>query len=246
MIRTATAAALAAITLYSVPALAADPMVTCEAGKLKISASYASCRLKAEATAVNKATSPDYSKCDEKFDDKFPATEVKAENVCPSLGDQADIKTFLTACTNAVAEGLATDSLIDDPVTCAENLATCEDDLAAASLCGLRGVGGTWTLNLPDAVPSPDTCALDLLVTSATTVNSTIYGCGYLGGASATGALGSNTATAVQDASPICSGYRLESTLTFTSCTSGNGTYQCLTGPGGSVVFSGTMTVSRS
>lgn len=51
MLKPLWSATLAAILLSSVTAMAADPAVKCESGKLKISSKYAACLLKAESKA---------------------------------------------------------------------------------------------------------------------------------------------------------------------------------------------------
>lgn len=83
----------AALLLAAAPVHAAlAPEVRCEAGKLKAVASYASCRLKADATGVIKNLSPDFSKCEEKILVKFPNLEEAAgPGICPSESDVIDI-----------------------------------------------------------------------------------------------------------------------------------------------------------
>ena len=82
---------------WSAPASAVEPAAKCEAGKLKEAAKYLSCRLKADAKAVTKSASADYSKCDEKLTIKFPALETKAgTGVCPTEGDVTAEKAALT------------------------------------------------------------------------------------------------------------------------------------------------------
>ncbi len=245
----AAVAAICTIGMQGSAAIAADPVVACESGKLKASSAYAACRLKADATAISKGLpSADYSNCNAKFDDKYAGAEDKGDGMCPSSGDASNVKDFLSACTDSIATKLGGGALIADPVSCNDDLQACEaaiEACEAASSCGLGGIGGTWALSLPDAYPSPDNCSLTFNVTSPTTVSSSIGSCGYLGGANTTGNLSGDTATAVEISSPICSGYRLEALLTFDSCTHGTGIYVCKDG-GGAIIFSGTMTATRS
>lgn len=93
----------------------------CQAAKLKEVGKYDACRLKAEATAVIKATTPDTSKCDSKFTTNWGKIEAKAAGACPTTGDVtpiggdvathvADIVVALSgaspaACGNNVVEG---------------------------------------------------------------------------------------------------------------------------------------------
>ncbi len=241
-------AAVAATILGSSAAFAATTQDACEASKLKVSAAYASCRLKAEATAVSKGETVDYSKCASKFDDKFQSAEDKAgPGMCETEGDLTAIKAFLEACEASVSGALNDGDLGLDPLTCNADLEDCNDDLdlcEASVDCSYIGIAGTWTLSLPDAYPSPDTCTLNLNLANSTTVNSTIFDCGYLGGANASGTLTGNVATAAEVGSAICSGYRLAATLTFASCSSGSGSYDCFDGTD-SVVFHGTFTATR-
>jgi hypothetical protein len=64
----------------------------CEVSKLKTVASYASCRLKADAAAISKSLTVDYSKCVEKIDSKFPTIETNAEGACNPNGNLVEIR----------------------------------------------------------------------------------------------------------------------------------------------------------
>ncbi len=85
------AAALAVSSAIAVvPAVshALTPELKCETGQLKTVASFASCLLKAEAKAVGDMVTPDFTKCREKYNTKFPKFETNAgPGVCPSEGD---------------------------------------------------------------------------------------------------------------------------------------------------------------
>jgi hypothetical protein len=117
-IRIVTVSAAALVGLAAIAADAADPADKCESGKLKESAKYASCRLKAESKAILKATTPDFTKCESKFTPKFNALETKAGmGVCPTEGDEPGINARITgdaadialrlsgACPGAVVAG---------------------------------------------------------------------------------------------------------------------------------------------
>ena len=82
-------AALVIASLTTDAAGAVTEAVKCESGQLKAVASYASCRLKADAIALTKNISPDFTKCSEKITSKFPALEDA--NACNSEGDVAQI-----------------------------------------------------------------------------------------------------------------------------------------------------------
>lgn len=128
-----TFSALALHGLTAAAVQAADPAVKCESGKLKESAKYASCRLKAESKAVRLGLTPDFSKCELKFPSKFNLIEANAGlGVCPSEGDGASIDARITGDANDLAVLLAGGTLPDcnaDLATCNGDLATCDTDL---------------------------------------------------------------------------------------------------------------------
>jgi hypothetical protein len=91
------AAALAVSSaLVAAPAVsfaALTPELKCQTGKLKTVASFASCLLKTEAKAAGDLLTPDFTKCREKINTKFPKYEENAgAGICPSEGDVADIR----------------------------------------------------------------------------------------------------------------------------------------------------------
>ena len=107
-------AAIAALVSVQ-SAHAVDPAVKCEASKLKEAAKYASCRLKAEAKGVQKSEAADYTKCEEKFTEKFNNAETKAGvGVCPSEGDEASINARVTDDADTVALLLSGTRYVDN------------------------------------------------------------------------------------------------------------------------------------
>lgn len=89
---TMTASAVVLSGFVATATHAADPAAKCVAGKIRESAKYASCRLKAEAKSVLSGTLPDFARCDATFDAKFSAIEGKAGiDVCPTFGDSLRI-----------------------------------------------------------------------------------------------------------------------------------------------------------
>ena len=98
--------ALAGILLLGGTAHAVTPADKCESSELKISGKYGFCRLKAESKAVKTGGSPDFSKCDSRFSDKFGKADTKGMGQCPSSATQAQIQTFITQCTDDVAAAL--------------------------------------------------------------------------------------------------------------------------------------------
>jgi hypothetical protein len=97
-------AALFLLVTLAAPSDGAEPAIKCESGKLKSAGQYASCRLKAHAVAVAKATTPDFSKCDGKLTPKYAKLESSAgAGVCPTEGDESDIRSFVASHTDDVA-----------------------------------------------------------------------------------------------------------------------------------------------
>jgi hypothetical protein len=111
------------------------PDQRCEAGKLKLVASYALCRLKVESSAVAKNEIPDYSRCEEKFNTKFPKLEVNAgAGVCPSEGDVGDIRDRSDDFTSSVAVLLSGGTL--PTATCGDGLVAPGEDCDVGNLDG--------------------------------------------------------------------------------------------------------------
>ncbi len=113
------AAILAVSVVSSIPkAQAADPAVKCEASKLKESAKYGNCRLKAESKGVKKGQSADFTKCETKFTEKFNKAETKAgPGVCPSEADEPAINGRITRHANDIATLLSGGTVAGFPAT---------------------------------------------------------------------------------------------------------------------------------
>jgi hypothetical protein len=87
---------------------AAEPAAKCEAKKLTSAGSYAACRLKAQAKAELKGTTPDYAKCHEQFAKKLAKAEQSAgPGVCPSEGGEASLGAAVAECTSDVSSVVA-------------------------------------------------------------------------------------------------------------------------------------------
>ncbi len=107
-VRTTVACVVTAIACLSVSASdAATAEEKCESKKLKLSAVYASCRLKVDAKAVLKGEPGDYAKCEENLATTFGKAEAKAgPAVCPTENDQSAIAEVLDDATSEVTEQL--------------------------------------------------------------------------------------------------------------------------------------------
>jgi hypothetical protein len=134
------AAALALALPFA--ALAGPPPADkCEASKNKTVGVYYSCREKAEATAITKATMPDYSKCMAKFNDKWDKAEAKGAGDCPDTVLTAPMNAFIAAQAADAALVVAGAPIPDyagDLATCEGDLTTCDGDLAT---CEAQPVG---------------------------------------------------------------------------------------------------------
>ena len=169
---------LAGILLFSGSAHALSPADKCEADKLKTAGKYGFCRLNAEAKAVKTASTPDYSKCDDKYGFKWGRAESTAGmGVCPSEGDETAIQSFITQHTDDVAVALAGGPLPDCPGdlgTCNGDLSTCSSDLtqAQSDLTTCNGSLGVCSANLTTCNGSLGACSANL-----TTCNSNYASC---------------------------------------------------------------------
>jgi len=86
-------ACVAVTALVTVSALAVDPAIKCESGKLKEAGKYTGCVLSVDSKAVKRGLSPDYSKCESRFTAKWNKIELKGAGLCPSSGDDLLVKT---------------------------------------------------------------------------------------------------------------------------------------------------------
>jgi hypothetical protein len=131
-------AVLVSFTLAS-KTYAADPVVTCESGKLKESAKYSSCRLKADSKGLKKGIAPDYTKCESKFAEKWAKIEGKAGlGTCPTEDDQLSMDARITTDAAEIATLLAGGSV-----------AECGDDLAEGNeSCDGTDLGGETCASL--------------------------------------------------------------------------------------------------
>lgn len=84
------------------------PADKCEAAKNKAAGAYYSCREKAEATAITKATTPNYSKCLLKFQTNWDKAEAAASDACPDTYPLNDpMEAYLTAQATEAASVIA-------------------------------------------------------------------------------------------------------------------------------------------
>ena len=73
---------------FSTSVWAMHPQIKCVADKLKVTGKLGFCLLKAESKGLKKDEPPDYGKCVDKFQSKWPVIEGKAGGACPTNGDQ--------------------------------------------------------------------------------------------------------------------------------------------------------------
>jgi hypothetical protein len=128
-----------ALVVSPMVVVALEPADKCESSKLKVAGKYGLCRLKAESKAVKTVATPDFSKCDAKFADKWAQTESSAgAGVCPSQGDSAAIQAFIAQTTENVAAALAGGALPD----CEASLACGNGTIDAGEDCDQGDLGG--------------------------------------------------------------------------------------------------------
>jgi hypothetical protein len=90
-------ATLSAVLLATAAAQAVTPAAKCQAKKLTITATYSSCRLKAQAKAVKDGStaallSAAFAKCDATFAKKWAAAEKRGGAACPTTGDAGPLQ----------------------------------------------------------------------------------------------------------------------------------------------------------
>ncbi len=124
------------------PAAAIEPAVKCEAGKLKQASKYGACRLKAESKAVKNAESANYTKCDEKFGEKWDKLEIKAEGACPSDDDKASMNTRITADAAEIAALLAGGTVTECGNGVVEAGEDCDQSDLNSETCADQGLFG--------------------------------------------------------------------------------------------------------
>jgi len=156
------AAAVAAATLQAPAAWGLSAADKCEAAKLKATGKYGLCRLAAEAKAVKTGSAADFTKCEDKFSDKWGSAESHAGGMCPSTGDEAAIRGFVVLHAADVAAALDGGPLANCPgdlTTCNSDLSTCNASLLAciAQPSGQRLTTGQLTCY--SATGTPIACA---------------------------------------------------------------------------------------
>ena len=87
-------------------AQAASDAEKCAAAKNKVAGKYAFCRQKAEAKAIKTGDPVDYTKCNASYGTKWGSAETSGAGMCPTMGDQTEMQTCITAHTNRVAAAL--------------------------------------------------------------------------------------------------------------------------------------------
>ena len=141
----------------AVPAWAVPAELACQGGKNELAGKYAGCRAKAEKKFAVSGDTAAYNASITKCQDKYAAGWAKLESKATAAGGSCvdvvaenDLRDFVAACTDVVADVAAGGTLPVDVVTCntdlttcdtnltntENNLTTCETDLAVAQLCG--------------------------------------------------------------------------------------------------------------
>jgi len=103
-----------AITALVGSASASDPALKCRVDKIKTASKYAFCRSNVDAKAIAKGIAPDYTKCGDKFFEKFTSVELKADGACPTNMDQGSIEAALDADTAGLVLRLGSARFVDN------------------------------------------------------------------------------------------------------------------------------------
>lgn len=104
--------------LMSASVVSADPESQCYAAKLKESARYASCRLRAEAKGVTANVTPRFAACETRFQ-RFSSYERRAgSGICPTEGDEGIINGAITRDTSELAVRLGGGIVEECPIVC--------------------------------------------------------------------------------------------------------------------------------
>jgi hypothetical protein len=116
--------------------------------------------MKAEAKGVKTGDAPDYSRCDDKFSDKWQLAESQGAGMCPSNGDEAEVQSFIVLHADDLATALAGGT----PPNCPADLATCNSTLATcdSSLTGCNASLGACSADLTSCTSDLGTCSTDL------------------------------------------------------------------------------------
>ena len=156
------------VLLLAATAMAAGtPEQKCQGGKNEAAGKLAACLAKAEKKLVLSGDGSAYaeavSKCTDKFDAKWQKLEEAATAAgadCPDSTTDTAIGDFVDACSDAVATALAGGTLIQDPVSCAADLTTCNSDYGtcSSSLTSCNGSLGTCNSNYSTCSGNLSTC----------------------------------------------------------------------------------------
>lgn len=82
---------------------AATPADRCQADKNKLAGRYLACRHKAIAKAVQSGGAPVFSRCESTLARQWQAAEARAGAACPTVGDEATMKSLFDQSTTAAA-----------------------------------------------------------------------------------------------------------------------------------------------
>ncbi len=139
-----TGLALTGLLLMTGAAHALSPADKCEASKLSAAGKYDLCRMEAQAKAVKRGGSPDFTKCDAAYSSKWTQAETSAGGMCPSNGDEGAVRAFITEHTEALEAALDGGALPEGVLSCNSDLATCNGHYATCS-DGLTTCNGNLT-----------------------------------------------------------------------------------------------------
>jgi hypothetical protein len=105
--------AVTAFVVAGYPAEALDRAESCEKRKLRAAGKYMYCRLKQESKAVGRGVSPDFAKCDLRFNDTWTRIESWAAGACPTTGDATEFLDLMKQGASAITGSTDNSGTID-------------------------------------------------------------------------------------------------------------------------------------
>jgi hypothetical protein len=162
------AAALAAVVAATSAGAEVSAAIKCEAGMQEEAGSFLACSSRAykklTLTGETDKFGASLRKCEEDLAaawTRLEAATERAGDACPTLADAGEIDHFLGQCLSAVVATVGGNVLlVEDPLTCSDQLDSCEADLATAdarlSTCAdwLEAIGSGEVVGYAPSLPA--------------------------------------------------------------------------------------------
>jgi len=227
------------------------PEQKCQAGKNKAAGKFSACLANAEKFTISgdlEKYLPAIIKCGDKVLAAWNKLETKAADAgvsCPTTDDLVAISSFLQASEYGVAQALSGLPLPLDPLTCAAQLDTLNDEVATLSMevadlttavgdlesqmrCPTTGLAGSYSISLPDFAQS----CTGTLTQSGSSISFPMN-CTFFGAISLTGSVSGSVVTLSELAAPACGNNDISVTLTIDNgCVTATGAFSCIAAAG--------------